>query len=275
MSEMNFQNIPSKYVVKREREVAYESPDYIMPWGTRWDNSRNWRFNNKLYKLFQHLEHPFRVLDMGCSGGGFVKDCVDDGCLAVGLEGSDYSKKLKRAEWGTIPEYLFTCDLTGDFEIFGEINGAAQRMLFDVITSWEVIEHIAEKDIPAIVANVRKHLAAGGRWIMSVATTEDVVNGVRLHQTVKPKKWWVQRFSELGFEQRDEYVKYFNTQFVRGPKYGAPGSFILVLTVDKSNLPALPFQPLIRQGFEFLYDRWLGSFPQKLLKLLVGERMYF
>lgn len=38
--------------VQATREVAYESPDHLVPWGTRRDNSRHRRFNQKLYELF-------------------------------------------------------------------------------------------------------------------------------------------------------------------------------------------------------------------------------
>ena len=140
-------------VVKAEREVAYNSPDHLMPWGTRSDNSRNLRFNQKLYHLFPKQENPIAVLDIGCSGGGFVKSCLDDGCLAVGLEGSDFSKKRRRAEWATIPDFLFTCDVTRDFEIMlddgnpralraerSSYDGKSQkRIQFDIVTAWEVM----------------------------------------------------------------------------------------------------------------------------------------
>ena len=39
-------------MVKTEREIAYESPDHLNPWGTKQDNSVNRRFNDKLYKLY-------------------------------------------------------------------------------------------------------------------------------------------------------------------------------------------------------------------------------
>jgi hypothetical protein len=79
-----------KILVKTEREVAYESPDHRMPWGTKQDNCTNRRFNDKLYKLFPRQEQ-LKIMDMGCSGGGFVKNCLDDGCFALGLEGSNIS----------------------------------------------------------------------------------------------------------------------------------------------------------------------------------------
>ena len=36
---------PLKIKIKAEREVAYASPDHLLPWGTRKDNSQNRRFN--------------------------------------------------------------------------------------------------------------------------------------------------------------------------------------------------------------------------------------
>ena len=249
-----------KIVVKTEREVAYESPDHLTPWGTKQDSSRNHRFNDKLYKLYPR-QQQLKVLDMGCSGGGFVKDCIDDGCFAIGLEGSDYSKRHRRAEWRAIPECLFTCDVTGEFEVLTGTSEMLQPLRFDVVTCWEMIEHIAEPDISKVAANVKKHLVPGGIWIMSVSPNEEIIHGVRLHQTVNPKSWWIGKFAELGFEHSEPHVHYFNTQFVRGPKYSGPGSFHLILTLDKSGLPAIPHESLLRR----LHDIWIGSLPQKVL----------
>jgi hypothetical protein len=252
---------PLKVSLKAEREVAYTSPDHQLPWGTKRDNSRNPRFNDKLYRLFPRFGEMLKILDMGCSGGGFVKSCFDEGCLAVGLEGSDFSKRMGRAEWRTIPEYLFTCDITGDFDLSLEFNGKVERLVFDAITSWEVMEHIAESDLEKVAANVKKHLAPTGLWIMSVSPNEEVINGVRLHQTVKDKPWWIQKFRTLGLIHCEVFVSYFNTQFVRGPKYGGPGSFHLVLSPDPSSAPSVPAEGLLRR----LHDLWLGSVPQRVL----------
>ncbi|MBM3833095.1 MAG: class I SAM-dependent methyltransferase [Verrucomicrobia bacterium] len=256
------QNVAApKICLKAEREVACSSPDHLLPWGTRWDNSQNRRFNDKLYKLYPRFHEQLKVLDMGCSGGGFVKSCFDDGCLAVGLEGSDFSKRTRRAEWRTIPEFLFTCDVTGDFEILIESTAGERRLDFDVVTCWEMMEHIAEPDVPKVVANVKKHLAPGALWIMSVSPNEEVINGVRLHQTVRPKDWWAKKLAELGLLHLEAYVHYFNTQFIRGPKYNAPGSFHLVVSQDPTKAPSIPHEGLLRR----LHDLWLGSVPQRVL----------
>jgi hypothetical protein len=254
--------------IEAERPVALASPDHQVPWGTRKDNSRNPRFNEKLYKLFAGRPGPLWVLDLGCSGGGFVKDCWDDGCIAAGIEGSDYSKRFRRAEWRTIPEYLFTADITAPFQVLGEFDNGPRPVRFDVVTAWEVLEHLAEKDLPTVVSNVRRHLAPGGLWIVSISPNEDIVQGVRLHQTIQPASWWIDRFHDLGLFQLPGHVRFFNTQFVRGPKYGAPRSFHLVLTDDPSRAPVLPREsPWIR-----CYDRWLGSLPHQWLRRLILGR---
>ena len=263
------QSIRPKIRLHAERPVAYSSPDYLTPWGTRRDNSRNWRFNQKVYQLFAQRNEPLRILDMGCSGGGFVKDCLDDGCLAVGLEGSDYSWKYKRAEWATIPDYLFTCDVTGKFDLEVVTGEKSESLKFDVVTSWELIEHIAEPDLEKVATNVKKHLAPGGLWIMSVSPNEEVINGTVLHQTVQNKPWWVKKFQSLGLEHQEPLVSYFNTQYIRGPKFQAPGSFHLILSANPNQVPAIPSEGLK----ERLFDLWHGSLIQRVLKLaIVGTK---
>ncbi len=263
---MNVSNI----YIRAERSIAYESPDHLVPWGTARDNSKNSRFNEKIYKIFENNgKLGLKVLDMGCSGGGFVKSCIDDGCLAVGIEGSDYSQKMKRAEWRTIPDYLFTCDITGDFEIYKlDINNNESRIIFDLVTCWEVMEHIKESDLDRLCSNVKKHLSTKGLWIMSVSQTDDIIDGVNLHQTVKPKKWWIDKFKTLGFEHLPKFEKYFNEQYIRGDKYGAPGSFHLILTPDISNAPVVPHIPVATR----LLDKyWFGTPRQRFIRKLIVE----
>ena len=251
--------------LRAEREVAFKSPDHLVPWGTRRDNSRNPRFNQKLNKLFLGVKGPLWLLDLGCSGGGFVKECLDDGWIAVGLEGSDYSKKRRRAEWRTIPEYLFTADITAPFQVYAELEQDSIPAKFDVVTSWEVIEHIAEPDLKQVSKNVGRHLKEGGIWVMSVSPNIEIIEGTHLHQTVQQREWWLGKFQQLGWTHLEGHLKYFHTQFVRGPKYGAPGSFHLVLTRNRAAVPPVPSESLAVR----LYDTWLGSQPQQWLKLLV------
>jgi len=255
--------------LEAERKVATSSPDHFIPWGTRRDNSRNSRFNSKLYALMpcNSAGASLYILDLGCSGGGFVRECINDGCIAVGLEGSDYSRKRRRAEWPVIPDNLFTCDITGEFHLFEVHQSSARELMqFDVVTSWEVMEHIAETDLAQVAANVRRHLKPQGLWIMSVSSKKEVFEGVALHQTVRDKPWWVAQFRDLGFEHLEAYVTYFNTQFVRGPKTDGPLTFHLVLSHSPSSAPPIPKETYRRR----LYDLWLGSRLQRFLHLMIA-----
>lgn len=246
--------------------VAYDSPDHLSPWGTIRDSSRNPRFNEKLYRLFSDLNRPLRVLDLGCSGGGFIRDCQNEGCIAVGLEGSDNSLRMKRAEWATIGGHsLFTCDISKPFKVWFRADGSEIPATFDVITSWEVLEHIREDSLPTVCENVKSHMSPNGIAIFSVSMNSDKPNGVELHQTIKPEHWWLDMFKNNGFDVHPELNRYFNGQFVRGPRQWAPHSFTVVL----SHTAAVPVaaKPLTLKNR--IMDAWYCSPAQRLARRLV------
>ncbi len=253
--------------IETEAPIAWESPDHVQPWGTAHDNSRNARFNAKLYRLYANLGRPLRVLDLGCSGGGFVRECIDDGCIAVGVEGSDYSARMARAEWGVLGgRFLFTADITRPFRVMAVWDDVPSTLSFDVITAWEVLEHIARRDIAAVCANIRSHIGATGLAILSISGGPDVVNGVELHQTVENRSWWLEVFRTNGLYHQDQLVAYFGDQFVRGPGQNAPGSFHLILAPTEQI--ALPVPHWSRR--HRLLDRWYGSGPYRLLRTLLS-----
>lgn len=74
------------------RPIAEDSLDHLYPLGTLQDSSTNPRFNAKLYSLFQI--RPLKILGIGCAGGGFVEECLRDGRIGVGLEGSSEVRRL-------------------------------------------------------------------------------------------------------------------------------------------------------------------------------------
>jgi len=258
---MNF--VDGKIVLKSKKLLAFDSPDHLAPFGTRKDNTKNRIFNHKLYNLWGD-HRPLKILDLGCSGGGFVKDCIDDGNLAIGLEGSDYSKKIKRAEWRTIPDFLFTCDITEDFSLFLKKRNKENKLLFDVITMWDVIEHIAEKDLEKVIKNIKNSFGKEGILILSINCRKDTNNGIRLHQTVKSKKWWIRKFKEWGFIILPKYHNYFRNQWLRNYP-SKKGGFNIVLTLKENHPPKVPRQNILKN----IFNRWVGSKPQIIIKKIL------
>ena len=184
------------FAVSTAHPVAVDSLDHKEPCGAIHDNHRNQKFNNKLYELFNFVK-PLYVLDLGCAGGGMVKNFVEDGHYALGLEGSDINLRTKRAEWATIPQNLFTCDCTKPFTIHQgpPVFREPRHVRFDVITAWEFMEHIAKPDLPQLFDNVRRHLKKSGGWFMSVA----LFDSGGYHQTVESWEWWYNTLAENGF----------------------------------------------------------------------------
>jgi len=235
----------TQWTLTCERDAA-PSTDSRVPHGTRRDNSANALFAQRLERL-RGREH-LSLLDLGCSGGGFVRMCVERGHDAIGLEGSPYSRHTARAEWPAIPDRLFTCDITAPFQLRRAASGEpAAPGQFDVITAWEVIEHVAAEDVAVLCANVARHLARGGLWIMSVSAAADPSRarpGVDWHRCVQPRDWWLGTLQANGFTNHPELVDYFGQDWVRGPLQNAPSSFHLVLAATGTVVP----QPV---SFEF------------------------
>jgi len=200
-------------LLRAETLVAVDSDDQKSPRGAAYDSSTNPRFNRKLYTF---LKNPpeLALLDLGCSGGGFVKSILTDGYIAVGLEGSDLSLRLQRAEWPIIPLHLFTCDITKPFSIE---TPDSHRFLFDVITAWEVLEHISKQKLPELLQNIHDNLKPSGYFFASIDITRDEnpnLNAV-YHQTVEKPAWWLAEFAKFGFVPVEDHG-FVTADWVRG-----------------------------------------------------------
>ena len=187
-----------------EFPIAYQSLDHKYPHGTVRDNTRYPRFIAKCEKLLS--KNNLAYLDLGCSGGGMVLDAALRGHIAFGLEGSDSSLNALRAEWRLLGDRLKTCDITKPFRLENEDG---KRQLFDVITAWEVLEHISEEDLPQLISNIWDHLQPGGLFVASIANWDDIdpESGINWHVTVHPYSWWKTQFENAGFSVCTELLE--------------------------------------------------------------------
>jgi len=173
-----------------EFPVAYESPDHLVPTGTKNDNNTNIGYIEEVEKLFNGKK--INVMDLGCAGGQLIVDFSNRGHTAVGVEGSDYNIKHKLHNWpNKHKEVLFTADLTKPYKVLDEDGN---RVKFDLISSWEVIEHIAWENLDKFFENMFDNLKEDGLFVGSINTGPDIREEkdtlTFLHQSVFPEEFW-------------------------------------------------------------------------------------
>ncbi|WHE87737.1 glycosyltransferase [Lachnoanaerobaculum gingivalis] len=195
--DKHIENTSGAIKLETEYPVAYESNDHIVPHGTIRDDTRYPRFIHACEMYFKDID-KLAFADFGCSSGGIVLDALLRGHEAVGLEGSDESFKQQRAHWRVIPKNLFTCDVTKPFTL--KKDGI--RKEFDVISAWEMLEHIREIDLDTLLKNIRDHLKIGGIFVGSIANWDDIdeKTGINWHVNLHPYEWWSEKFKKFGFE---------------------------------------------------------------------------
>lgn len=202
------------WLVETDHPVAVDSFDHIHPFGTASDNSQNPVFNERLWSLLS-CGSPC-VLDIGCAGGGMVKQMWADGWDAIGIEGSDYSKARGRAEWAELSEVcLFTADATKPFYIYRQSEDGIFPGRFHAITAWEVLEHIEEPALEQFFKNVNRLLKPEGMFICSIASYPSPHEGVDLHRTQKEPAWWEERLKEFGLIRDLDAEAHFGGNWVR------------------------------------------------------------
>ncbi|WP_461659022.1 class I SAM-dependent methyltransferase [Methylorubrum aminovorans] len=203
--------------------IAADSVDHLYPHGTANDNTHWPRFVERCEEVYGY---DLAMLDLGCAGGGLVYDFAVRGHDAYGLEGSDYSLRQQRAEWSTIPDRLFTCDLTKPFALMLEESSSAYN--FDVITAWDVMEHIPEEALATFFANVRAHLKPHGIFVGTVSTrpAREAPDGRNYHATIRDKEWWLACFEQNGLRPTTP-EPFAYEDYPRGNGNNYPANFML------------------------------------------------
>lgn len=253
--------------VDTNHPIAYQSDDYMYPWGTRTSNANDGYFRAKLLRLFDE-KIDWSLLDLGCSGGALVESFHEIGIAAVGIEGSDYSFNNSRGSWPKLGfKRLFTADICKPFTI--NLHGA--QMVFDVITAWDVLEHLQDYEIPGALKNINNHLRDDGICMFSIATIGDNVQGVELHKTIMSRNEWEKTFKANGFEVFHEVENYLSGHSARGRRNDERSGFNIVL--KKIGISARVCVP--NTGvFEKIADKFIGSKIQKKIKsLVVGDSL--
>jgi len=185
-----------QWKLNAEKLIATDSTDHMHPRGTINDNTRHPRFVRACEKIIQRscIKH----LDLGCAGGGLVWDFTMRGHQSVGIEGSDISLKEQRAAWRLIPDRLFTADIRKKYR-FTDID--KEEIQFDIVTAWEVFEHIDTELVDDVLSHIADNLRQGGHLVASISKVDDrdLSSNISWHKTIKDENWWHNRLRQNGF----------------------------------------------------------------------------
>ncbi|MDM9646679.1 methyltransferase domain-containing protein [Rhizobium sp. S163] len=186
-------------ILETEHPIAYESNDHLKPDSTAEGVFRPTRFVRNCIDV---LGPGIRCLDLGTGAAGLPYEWLMNGVPAVGVDGSDYCRRSAIGYWPILPKNLFTCDITKPFQFLDD--GSAVE--FEIITMWEVFEHLAEVDLESVLKNIRAHLTADGYVLGSISLMEyNDDNGNPYHVTLRPKTWWANKFRENGLLMIDDH----------------------------------------------------------------------
>lgn len=211
-------------ILETARPLAASSLDHLVPRGTAADDTRCAAFARRCEALFP-ASRRLRFLDLGCAGGGLVAEFAERGHDSFGVEGSDFSRMRRRAAWATCPERLATADITEPFRIRTGADGGLVQ--FDIVSAWEVLEHLPEAGLPAFWRNVTRHLDPAGYFVASVSDMPDRADDGRdYHVTLRPREWWHGSMRQGGL---DPVTLPFDAgELPRGPwsAKGDPGFYV-------------------------------------------------
>lgn len=134
-----------------------------------------------------------RHLDYGC-GAGFVVESMRSHVFNEGSFGTDVSSVMCNA---------VNKRLGGQVAL--QIKGGKapfEDHAFDLVTCFDVLEHVDEEDIPGLRDDILRLLSPGGLLFCNISLRLAVsvdLNGDNLHRTVRPADWWDSIFSFDSF----------------------------------------------------------------------------
>jgi len=181
-----------------------DTQKYTHEWGER-----------ALLGVFAHLGVPDTYLDLGCGDGYLVEMAARMGILSVGVDIA-----LERDVYFPM-QILLKRDLATKLSLdqmrFSQVLTAGKG--YDVVTSWEVGEHLEEAAVEIYLDTVRHHT---GKWL--VFTAAAVGQGGEGHINCQPQEYWWERLVARGLtycEAETDHIKE-TWRWATGPCFWLP-----------------------------------------------------
>jgi ubiquinone/menaquinone biosynthesis C-methylase UbiE len=145
-----------------------------------------------------------KMLDIGCGEGYYLRDATEEGIDAYGIDISTHALENALAE---VKDRITFGSIT-------EIPFADEE--FDIMTAFDVIEHIHPKDTLKALAEIRRVLKPDGIVIITTPSSNfgDWVSDLT-HINVRPPKFWKLILEEHNLKVRMFYVPSFLKYYIK------------------------------------------------------------
>jgi ubiquinone/menaquinone biosynthesis C-methylase UbiE len=169
-------------------QQMYDRDYYENGLATKKSNYKNYsweRLGTYFHATAQHIVKclkPKKLLDVGCAKGFLVYALGELGVDACGIDVSEYAVANAKA-----PDMV----KLGTAEKIEHQDNS-----FDVVTALDVLEHIKEKEVPQVCAEL---LRVTRKWVIVRVPTKKVPGDLdAYHETIRPKEWWEEQFAAAG-----------------------------------------------------------------------------
>lgn len=126
---------------------------------------------------------PKNAMDLGCGGGALIRGLVQRGVDAIGLEGSGHAVSL-------LPDRIALWDLRTPLPV------GAFRGQNELVTSFDVAEHIEPEYADIFVANLCSSVAPWGTVVLGPAPEGQDGHG---HVNCQHPTYWIEKMEAHGF----------------------------------------------------------------------------
>jgi len=155
------------------------------------------------YIKYLRKKRKIKWLDVGCGLGFLIKEAVDEGIDCYGIDISEYAVAnaivKDRVRLGSITEIPFK-------------NGS-----FDVVSAFDVIEHVHPKDTEKAISEIYRVLKNDGLLILTTphpcGLTDNWVYDLT-HINVRPPRFWKRLLENYGFKVKLAYIPTFLKYYI-------------------------------------------------------------
>lgn len=171
-------------------------------------DDRGWPVTARLLRQMFPPDHHPALLEFGCATGWFLKAAVEEGFLVFGVDPSPWALAHPASDMADLM-------VLGNAQTWiDSTGGSLSREQYDVVCSWEMLEHVEERDVEDALVSMWRCLKPGGLFVHRICLPGSDDHD-HTHVTVKERQWWLNQMeTRFASSNRLAYVeRMFDSQF--------------------------------------------------------------